>query len=105
MSPLISRVASPGGTGGSSFLRKFRNRKFIVKPIMLGPTNGASEIVRKPTFVASSYSFVGSVGSHVSTDWQVSTSSNFGTIVAQSLNNTSNKTSYTLPSDLNLNTL
>lgn len=105
MSPIISKVSSPGGAGGSSFLRTFRNRRFIVKPTMLAPTNGASEIVRKPTFVASSYSFVGSVGSHLSTDWQVSTSSTFGTIAAQSLNDTSNKTSYTLPSDLNLNTL
>lgn len=105
MSPIISRIASPGGAGGSSFLRKFRNRRFIIKPIMLGPGNGASEIVRKPTFIANAYSIVGSVGPHLSSDWQVSTNSTFTNIVQQSLNNTSNKTSFTLSSDLNFNTL
>lgn len=105
MSPIISRVASPGGAGGSSFLRTYRNRRFIIKPIMLAPGNGSTGIVRKPTLIVSTYSVVGSVGSHLSSDWQVSTNSTFTNIVQQSLSDTSNKTSFTLPSDLSLNTL
>ena len=49
----------------------------------------------QPTYTTSSYSVVGSPGSHTSTDWQIATDSGFSSIVVQSINDTTNLTSWT----------
>jgi len=66
----------------------------VYTPSITSPT--ASQIVasRTPTLTASAFSKYGNI-THASTDWQVSSSPDFSSIVWESLNNSSNKTSIT----------
>lgn len=68
-------------------------------PSITSPTNNATGIGTNPTVTSSTFSmnWAGSTETHASTDWEVSTDPNFTTIVASSYNDTTNKTSWTLP--------
>tara|TARA_R100000005_G_C4992613_1_gene199791 strand:- start:58 stop:1956 length:1899 start_codon:yes stop_codon:yes gene_type:complete len=49
----------------------------------------------QPTYSTSAYSVVGDPGTHASSDWQIATDSGFSSIVVQSVNDTTNLTSWT----------
>jgi len=69
----------------------------ISKPNITSPADGATVIFESPTITSSS--FTGNIvpDTHASTDWQIASDSSFNTIVVQSLNDTSNLVSWTVP--------
>jgi len=69
----------------------------ILAPSITSPTTGAINITETPTFTTSEFTTVGSSDTHASTTWEIWTGSNgTGTLVHTSVNDTTNKTSYTL---------
>ena len=66
----------------------------IYTPTITSPTSGQILTSTTPTITSSSFLKLGNI-SHVSTDWQVSDSSDFSSIRWQSLDDTTNKTSIT----------
>jgi len=69
----------------------------ISKPNITSPADGATVIFESPTITSSS--FTGNIvpDTHASTDWQIASDSSFNTIVVESLNDTSNLVSWTVP--------
>lgn len=91
MSPII-------GTFSSLSSRAFAFNAFfrrINKPSITSPTQNQTLNTRTPTLTASAFSGFGIGTIHISTDWQVASNSNFSTIVWESLNDSTNKTSIT----------
>ena len=77
----------------------------IATPTITSPIDEAIDVSIMPTIVSSAYSIIGSSETHLSTDWQVATDSEFTAVVAESLGNTTNLTSWTVPSNLTPNTI
>lgn len=76
----------------------------LVPPFIISPLQGTSGHLASVTLVASGYQPTRiSGGTHVSTDWEVSTTANFSTIVKSSYSDTVNKTAWTV-TGLNANT-
>lgn len=71
------------------------NVSWVNKPTITSPVNGATNIGANVTITSSAYSTVVPALLHVSSDWQLATDSNFSTIVYQSMDDTSNLTSWT----------
>ena len=67
---------------------------FIATPSITSPTSGEIDDTVTPTITASAFVAFGGI-THASTDWQVASDSGFSTIVWESLNDTTNKTSVT----------
>ena len=69
----------------------------INKPTILTPVDGTINMAQTITITADTYSTFGHSQPHLSTTWQISDDANFLNIVAQSVNNTVNLTSWTAP--------
>jgi hypothetical protein len=69
----------------------------ISTPSVTSPDNGDIGVSQNPTLTTSAFSIVGSLGTHLKTDWQIATDSGFANIVIQSLNDTTHTTSWTIP--------
>lgn len=68
------------------------------KPVIAFPLNGATEFTTLgQTAIADSFVPYGDTSSHLSSDWQLSTVTDFSTTVSQSLSDTVNKTSWAMP--------
>jgi hypothetical protein len=78
---------------------------FITTPSITSPTTGAIDIGEFPSFTSSAFGVTPSgVDTHVSSDWQIATDSNFTNIVDSSIGDTSNRTSYTATTGLTIST-
>lgn len=64
-------------------------------PSITSPATGAIDQAAAVTFNTSAFGLASGSGTHVSSDWQISTVSDFSTIFEESLDDTSNLTSYT----------
>ncbi len=74
---------------------------FINQPTISSPTNNAIDQVGNPSIVSSAFATTpAGQDTHVSSDWQVATDSNFTTIVDSSTADTTNLTSYTVQTEL-----
>jgi hypothetical protein len=69
---------------------------YVVTPTITNPADGATNQPAEVTFTTSAFSIANGSDTHVSSDWQLSTTSNFSNIIYQSIGNTSNKTSNTI---------
>ena len=67
---------------------------FLQTPTITNPTASEIDDTITPTITASAFVSFGGM-THASTDWQVASDSGFSTIVWESLNDTTNKTSVT----------
>lgn len=67
----------------------------IYAPSITTPSNGAIDIGKNALITTSAYTVFGHSETHLSTDWQVATDVNFTNIIDESLNDTTNLTSYT----------
>ena len=67
---------------------------YIETPTIIDPTNGATNISTNYTIVASSFNVINGTDTHISSDWQLATDSSFTNIIAQSLNDSTNLTSW-----------
>jgi len=91
MSPIIGTFSSISARG-YAFTGFFKR---VNTPSIISPTQNQLLITRTPTLTSSAFSSFGIGAVHGSTDWQVASSSDFSSIVWESLNNSSNKTSIT----------
>lgn len=70
----------------------------IATPAMTAPSNDATNIGQTPTLSTNAFAVVGGSDTHVSSDWQITSGPNgTGTVVFQSLNDATNKTSIAVP--------
>lgn len=69
----------------------------LATPSITAPANNATGINPSAAISATSFSVSNGSDTHASTDWQVATDQAFTAIVAQSLNDATNKTSWTPP--------
>ncbi|WNL28129.1 phage tail protein [Arcobacter cryaerophilus gv. pseudocryaerophilus] len=76
----------------------------IHKPAITAPLNNAINIGKNPTIIADAYSVFGHSEPHISSTWQIARDQHFSNIVAQSINDTINLTSWTSES-LETNTI
>ncbi len=70
---------------------------YVATPTITSPTGGATNLGLTVTITTGAFSSDVTGETHTSTDWQLSTVSNFSSIAFQSLDNTTNKTSWTSP--------
>lgn len=68
----------------------------VATPSITSPVNGATSMAVSVTVTSSAFSITNSTDTHLSSDWEISTDSSFATTFAQSLNDTVNKTSWTV---------
>ena len=73
----------------------------ITAPALTSPAAGATGVARAPTLTSSAFAVTGGSDSHASSRWQVATDAGFTSLVADSGNSSTAKTSYTLGSNLN----
>ena len=64
-------------------------------PSITAPVNGATNVGSTVVVTTGSFTMVSGSDTHTASDWQVSTSSTFATILYESINDTVNKTSWT----------
>ena len=64
-------------------------------PTISTPTNGATQISSHVNVISSAFSMLSGFDTHLSSDWQISSDAGFSTIVSQSIDDTTNKTSWT----------
>jgi phosphodiesterase/alkaline phosphatase D-like protein len=70
---------------------------YVATPSITSPVGGATNLGPTVTITTSAFSSDVTGETHTSTDWQLSTASDFSSIAFQSLDNTTNKTSWTTP--------
>ncbi|MED5549319.1 MAG: hypothetical protein VX529_08140 [Pseudomonadota bacterium] len=71
----------------------------VAVPSVTSPADDATDIGETPTITTSAFAVTNEgLDTHASTDWQIASDAGFSTIVIQSLADTSNKTSWTVPS-------
>jgi len=80
------------------------NPASVATPSITSPTNNAVDVALKPTFTSSAFQAYGGNQTHIASEWQIATDSNFTTIVQQSGESSTALTSWTPTSDLNHNT-
>ena len=87
------------GAGGFTVNGEMFNLTVIAQtpstPAISTPVNGATNIGSTVAVTTGSFQMVSGSDTHVASDWQISTSPLFTTIVYESLNDTVNKTSWT----------
>lgn len=76
---------------------------YITKPVILTPTHGTTGLGASVVVTSNAYSDINSTNDHVSSDWQLLSADGYQTVIQQSLNDTVNKTSWTI-NDLDPNT-
>ena len=67
----------------------------VTKPVIISPVNGATNISNTVTVTSSAFTMISGVDTHGSSNWQISTSSTFDTILYESVDDTVNKTNWT----------
>ena len=86
------------GAGGFTVNGEMFNLTVIAQtpstPVISTPVNGATNIGSTVTVTTGSFHMVSGADTHAASDWQISTSPLFTTIVYESLNDTVNKTSW-----------
>jgi hypothetical protein len=70
---------------------------YIDTPTITSPADGATDQTLTPTISADAFSCVNGSDTHESSDWQIATDSGFTSIAWESLNDTSNLESITVP--------
>jgi len=75
----------------------------VKKPSIISPTDGFQTIESTITFQSSPFRFGIGSDTHASSDWEVATDSGFSNIIASSIDDTTNLTSFTV-SGLSINT-
>ena len=92
---------APGNLGSGGFVVNGKTYAIDVTmqspntPAITSPINGATNIGSVVAVTSSAFSFTDGSDTHTASDWQISTSPTFDTILYQSLNDTVNKTSWT----------
>jgi hypothetical protein len=76
----------------------------IKQPFIIYPLNEVKVAPIEPFILSSTMQIIGSADNHESTDWEVSSGSDFNTLLYQSLDDTTNKTSIQLPITITGNT-
>lgn len=69
----------------------------IARPTITSPANGATEVGETPTITSSAFLTVNGSDSHEGSDWKITSDEAGETVVVQSLDDTTNKTSWTVP--------
>ena len=93
-------VPSSGGTGG--FVINGRTFSITITqptvntPSVSSPVNGASGLGSSIVITGTAFGTTGISDTHYSTDWQIATDSGFSNVVKSSINDTVNKTSWTV---------
>lgn len=72
------------------------------RPSISSPTTGATGLIPSMTLTGSAFGVTGASDTHASSTWQIATDAGFTNIAIESVNSTTNKTSWTV--NLNLNT-
>lgn len=70
---------------------------YIDTPYLTSPGDGKTDSTLTPQLTASAFVCVNGIDTHQSTGWQISTASDFSSVAWESLADTSNKTSITIP--------
>lgn len=68
----------------------------VATPSITSPVNGTTSVSATVNVTSSTFSISNSSDTHASSDWEISTDSGFATTFAQSLNDTTNKTSWSV---------
>lgn len=68
----------------------------VSKPTIISPTNNTTVLTTTVAFTGSSFATIGGTDTHQSSTWQLATDSSFTNISTQSVNDTSNKTTWTV---------
>ena len=91
---------APGNSGSSGFIINGKTYNINVTqkapqaPTISTPVNGATNIGSTVSVTASAFAMTSGTDTHAASHWQISTSSNFATILYESLDDTVNKTSW-----------
>lgn len=92
------------GYGDWSPIIQFKTLSVLVaKPTITVPPDGATGVGNPVTITSSVFTVQAGTGTHASTDWQLSTASDFSTIAQESLDDATNLESFQ-PNQLNLET-
>jgi len=70
----------------------------VATPTITSPSDGATSVSETPTITSSAFSVNGGSDTHASSDWQIATDTSFNSIAIESLDDTSNLESFTVPS-------
>ena len=84
-------------SGWSAPVRFVTIETVIATPTLISPANGAAGIGEMPILATSAFAITGGAEAHAATDWQIASDAGFTAIIAESLNDTANKTSWTAP--------
>lgn len=87
-----------GTSAWSSAVTFTTTNKYVVTPT-LAVSNGPDQVDETPTLTTSAFAVFGGSDTHAATDWQVIKVSD-SSVVWQSLGNTTNKTSITIPANI-----
>lgn len=87
-------VAGLDGPSGSTGVPQ----PYVIAPSVTSPADAATDITETPTITSSAFSVAnGGSDTHATSDWQIASDSGFNTIVVQSADDATNKTSWTVP--------
>lgn len=98
------RSTNSGTSGWSTPINISTWLKYTQQPSITTPTNGATNQGPYVSFVSSAFASNLPSQVHSASDWQVATDSGFVTIVASTIDDATNKTSWTISAGLNSNT-
>ena len=70
---------------------------YIQTPTIVAPTNGTTDVVETPALTADTFACIGGADTHASSSWQVATDSGFTAVVWESLADSSNLESISVP--------
>lgn len=68
----------------------------VNQPSVTAPINGSTTVATSPSFASTAFVVTGGSDTHQGSDWQVATDSGFTNIVAQVVNSSTNKVSYSV---------
>ena len=93
---------APGNPGSAGFVVNGKSYAIDVimtspnTPSVVSPVNGATNVGSTVVVTSNAFTMSGTaIDTHAASDWQISTSPTFDTVVSQSINDTVNKTSWT----------
>tara|TARA_Y100000588_G_scaffold387078_1_gene484057 strand:- start:19827 stop:22478 length:2652 start_codon:yes stop_codon:yes gene_type:complete len=91
--------SSIGASAWSSTVAITTSAEYVDQPIITAPTDGTVGVATDPNITTSAFTVMGT-DTHASTDWQISDLSDFSNIVWQSLADTANLESISVPSGM-----